>query len=347
MLKRFKTRSFSVAADSDQATSALPDLYGEGRALAEAVRIARYAVAAAMIGRAVRRPEVNIGLELTALSFAERFADAVGNEDWSTLLEWVDGICERYAELPVVSRLLAAGTSTIAQVVDVPGTVWAARRSALRAVAQEIERIANLPRVSAALVGSDTLDEIDVVLGDLVGRLEASDPLTAEHSRAVAVWCTRISKRMALSAAETIFISRCGLIHDIGKMSTPPEILKAPRRLSESEMNVMRQHAEAGGAIIAAIPLLAHHKPAVRGHHERLDGRGYPDGLTAADIPLAARIVSVADSFNAMIGNRPYRLPMRPTVALDELRLHAGSQFDPEVIEAMTDVVTKGPTPAV
>jgi HD-GYP domain-containing protein (c-di-GMP phosphodiesterase class II) len=106
-------------------------------------------------------------------------------------------------------------------------------------------------------------------------------------------------------------------------------------------MNVMRRHAEDGGAIITAIPLLAQHTPAVRGHHERLDGRGYPDGLAASKIPLAARIVSVADSFNAMIGNRPYRQPMRPATALEELKRHAGTQFDPEVIEAMNDVLTK------
>ncbi len=105
----------------------------------------------------------------------------------------------------------------------------------------------------------------------------------------------------------------------------------------------MRRHAEDGGAIITAIPLLAHHTPAVRGHHERLDGRGYPDGLASSQIPLAARIVAVADSFNAMIGNRPYRLPMRPTAALEELRRNAGTQFDPDVIEAMNDVLTNRP----
>jgi HD-GYP domain-containing protein (c-di-GMP phosphodiesterase class II) len=214
------------------------------------------------------------------------------------------------------------------------------RKSELAVVAEEIERIARRPRAAAAPIATDTLDEIDVVLGELVDRLEMSDPLTAEHSRAVSLWCARIGKRMSLSRSESIYISRCGLIHDIGKMTTPPDILMAPRRLTESEMNVMRRHAEDGGAIITAIPLLAHHTPAVRGHHERLDGRGYPDGLLAAQIPLSARIVAVADCFNAMIGNRPYRLPMRPTSALEELRRHAGTQFDPDVVDAMNDVLT-------
>jgi HD-GYP domain-containing protein (c-di-GMP phosphodiesterase class II) len=313
---------------------------GDRIAIADAVRAKNYVVAAAVLQRTVRRPEINIGLELTALSFAEHFADSIASGNWSTLLSWVDGVCNKYGDMTVIPRLLCAGTSTVANVISELSVGLANRKSELAVVEEEIERIARRPRLAAAPVASDTLDEIDVVLDELVSRLEASDPLTAEHSRAVSVWCVRIAKRMALSPSEAIYVSRCGLIHDIGKMTTPPEILKAPRRLSDSEMNVMRRHAEDGGAIITAIPLLAHHTPAVRGHHERLDGRGYPDGLAKSQIPLAARIVSVADSFNAMIGNRPYRLPMRPTVALEELRAHAGTQFDPDVIVAMNDVLT-------
>jgi HD-GYP domain-containing protein (c-di-GMP phosphodiesterase class II) len=313
------------------------------RAIAAALHAQSYVVASTLLGRSVRRAEINIGLELTALSFTERFADSIASGDWSILLAWVNGVCEKYGDIAVIPRLLCAGTSTIASVMGELNAGLTNRKSELAVVEEEIERIARRPRAAGTPVASDTLDEIDVALGDLVGRLEAADSLTGEHSRAVSVWCARISKRMALPAAEAVYISRCGLIHDIGKMTTPPEILTAPRRLSESEMNVMRRHAEDGGAIITAIPLLAHHTPAVRGHHERLDGRGYPDGLRAAEIPLAARIVAVADSFNAMIANRPYRLPMRPTVALEELRRHSGTQFDPDVIDAMNDVLTKRP----
>jgi HD-GYP domain-containing protein (c-di-GMP phosphodiesterase class II) len=326
---------------SQQPPAASGQIRDDRLAIADAVRERSYAVAAAVLARSVRRPEINIGLELTALSFAERFADAIASGNWSILLGWVEGVCDKYGDMAVIPRMLCAGTSTLAGVMSGVNVGLINRRSELAVVEEEIERIARRPRAAAARVANDTLDEIDVVLGELVGRLEAADALTAEHSRAVSVWCARISKRMSLSAAETIYISRCGLIHDIGKMTTPPEILTAPRRLTHAEMNVMRRHAEDGGAIITAIPLLAHHTPAVRGHHERLDGRGYPDGLSRSQIPLAARIVAVADSFNAMIGNRPYRLPMRPTLALEELRQQAGTQFDPEVIEAMNDVLTR------
>jgi HD-GYP domain-containing protein (c-di-GMP phosphodiesterase class II) len=101
----------------------------------------------------------------------------------------------------------------------------------------------------------------------------------------------------------------------------------------------MREHAAAGAAIVEGVPLLSDLTPAVRAHHERVDGRGYPDGLEESRIPLAVRIVSVADSFNAMIGNRPYRPPLAPTIALEQLRLHSGTQFDPNVVHAMIEVV--------
>jgi HD-GYP domain-containing protein (c-di-GMP phosphodiesterase class II) len=310
-------------------------------ALAEVVRSRKYAVAARLLAVSVRRVESNVGLELTALSFAEHFADSLANGNWSTLLSWVDAVCDKYAHLAGITRLMSAGTWTIAAILDELGASSANRGSEWSAVAEDIESVTARQRAGNAAAATDTLDEIDVALGEFVGRLEAADSLTAEHSRAVGVWCARIGKRMALSPAETTHIARCGLIHDIGKMTTPPEILSAPRRLTALETNLMRRHAEDGAAIISAIPLLARHTPAVLGHHERLDGSGYPAGLSLTRIPLAARIVAVADSFNAMIGNRPYRFPMRPTAALEELRRHAGTQFDPDVVDAMNDVLTK------
>lgn len=331
-------RPAAPVASSDGTAAATGDV-----TLARAVHANRYIIAAAMLRRTIRRPEITVGLELTALAFAERLADSIASGDSSALLAWVGDACEKYGELSVIPRLLCAGTSTALTVVSGPGTRVAQHALGLRGLEEQIEHIAHRPREAPPPAGVDALDEIDVALGELVNRIEAADPLTAEHSRAVGVWCARIGKRMSLSRSETVFVARCGLIHDIGKITTPPEILTAPRRLTGLETNVMRRHAEDGAAIIAAIPLLAHHTPAVRGHHERLDGRGYPDGAKAIHIPLAARIVAVADSFNAMIGNRPYRLPMRPTVALDELRRHAGTQFDPDVIDAMNDVLTKRP----
>ncbi len=101
----------------------------------------------------------------------------------------------------------------------------------------------------------------------------------------------------------------------------------------------MRAHTTDGSVMVERIPILSPFVPIVRGHHERLDGKGYPDGLPGHAIPVAARIVAVADCFNAMIGRRPYRAPMPPPEALDELERHRGTQFDPEIVEAMVQIV--------
>ncbi|HYZ17249.1 MAG TPA: HD domain-containing phosphohydrolase, partial [Candidatus Acidoferrum sp.] len=135
------------------------------------------------------------------------------------------------------------------------------------------------------------------------------------------------------------FAARCGLLHDIGKARVPLEILTAPRRLDDREWPVMRAHASAGEAMIRHDPRLRVFAPAVRSHHERLDGRGYPDGLRASAIPQIARVVAVADCFNAMIGRRPYRVPMAPSRAMDELDAHRSTQFDPDVVDAMISLV--------
>ena len=210
----------------------------------------------------------------------------------------------------------------------------------LDVVQTEVERLAARPRLVRDAARHEAIDEIDVALDDLITRLDASDELTAEHSRAVSSWCARLAHRLALAKHDAIDVARAGLIHDVGKITTPSAILNAPRALDDDEMAIMRDHAVAGAKMVAAIPLVAHFTPAVRNHHERFDGRGYPDGLRASTIPIATRIVTVADAFNAMIGRRPYRPPFSPAVALERLEANRGTQFDPIVVDAMIDVVT-------
>jgi len=188
----------------------------------------------------------------------------------------------------------------------------------------------------------EPLDELDARIDALIVRLERRDPLSSEHSRAVAAWCSRLGRTLGLDSAEIMMLSRCGLLHDIGKALTPLEVLNAPRALTEQEWKHMRAHAAAGDALVRHDPALMPFAPAVRSHHERLDGRGYPDGLPAASIPFAARLVAVADCFNAMIGRRPNRLPMAPARALEELVRRRGTHFDPEIVDAMVVVIEAG-----
>ncbi len=123
------------------------------------------------------------------------------------------------------------------------------------------------------------LDSIDAKIDEVLFQLSERDTITAEHSRAVGMWCSRIAKKMSMSREETLLASRSGLIHDIGKVRTPLEILTAPRSLSDAEWQIMRRHTLDGVDAIESFPELQDFLPAVRWHHERMDGRGYPDGL--------------------------------------------------------------------
>ena len=130
-------------------------------------------------------------------------------------------------------------------------------------------------------------------------------------------------------------------LHDIGKMAIPEAILAKPGALSEGEWALMRQHTVAGERIIASSPALADVAPLVRSSHERWDGKGYPDRLVAEQIPRGARIIAVCDSYHAMTSDRAYRRALSPETALAELRAGAGTQFDPEVVNAFLRLDTR------
>ncbi|HEX3549313.1 MAG TPA: HD domain-containing phosphohydrolase [Candidatus Elarobacter sp.] len=249
-----------------------------------------------------------------------RIAHVRTGGDGESLVAWIGEIARAYGDVPGLQSIVEAAARDL-------GLLGEGMRDAVRA-AHPVARASDSP-----------LDELDARIDALIVRLESRDPLSSEHSRAVASWCGRLGRRLGLDASEIAFASRCGLLHDVGKALTPLEVLNAPRALDEREWRIMRAHAAAGEALVMRVPELHAFAPAVRSHHERLDGRGYPDGLRLGQIPLMARVVAVADCFNAMIGRRPYRLPMSPTRALEELLRSRGTQLDPEIVDAMVDVV--------
>ena len=131
-------------------------------------------------------------------------------------------------------------------------------------------------------------------------------------------------------------------MHDVGKLAVPDAILNKPGRLTETEWAIMRQHTVVGARMLtAAGPGLAEVAPIVRASHERVDGRGYPDGLTGDRIPLESRIVAACDAFDAMTSDRPYRCAMPVDEAVAELRANAGTQLDPRIVEALVAVVSR------
>jgi putative nucleotidyltransferase with HDIG domain len=292
---------------------------------------------ASVLVQTLPREQRTLLLELLGRSFVDLYFEVEKTRRPNRLTDWVDRMCDAHADSPAVRAFFSAACGALGRFLTRAGAGQTSR-TLLHSLDESIRAIAAKPRRSLQQSTSH-LDEIDAAIQALLVRLERSDPLTAEHSRAVSAWCSRLARRLSLSEHETVFVARCGMIHDIGKITTPSDILTAPRSLTPEEWTRMREHTTAGERIVSNDDLVRPFAPAVRSHHERLDGRGYPDSLDGSALPLTTRIVTVADSFNAMIGRRPYRLPMSPASAIDQLAHHSGTQFDPTVVAAMRDIV--------
>ncbi|HLM55002.1 MAG TPA: HD domain-containing phosphohydrolase [Pyrinomonadaceae bacterium] len=164
--------------------------------------------------------------------------------------------------------------------------------------------------------------------------LEAKDRYVYGHARRVSGYASAIGRRMRLGTATLEQISLAALLHDVGKISTPDSILLKPAALTEEERAVVRLHSERGARLLAAVPEMEEVAAAVRHHHENWDGTGYPEGLAGERIPLASRVIHVADAYDAMTSPRPFRDALGHDAALRALTEGAGTQFDPEVVAA-------------
>ena len=173
----------------------------------------------------------------------------------------------------------------------------------------------------------------------LVATLDARDRYTAGHSAAVAIYARDIAERLGLSEEEQQLAHQSGLVHDIGKIGLPPGLLEKPGALTLGERRQMEKHSEIGERILAKVEDYAEIAKIVRHHHERWDGQGYPDGIAELDIPLIARIISVADAYNAMTSDRPYRDAMPSRVARMRLAQGVESQFDTTIVAAFEAIL--------
>jgi putative nucleotidyltransferase with HDIG domain len=173
----------------------------------------------------------------------------------------------------------------------------------------------------------------------LVATLDARDQYTAGHSAAVAIYARDIAKRLGLSEEEQRRAHLAGLVHDIGKIGLAPGLVDKPGPLTLEERRQMQEHSVIGERILSKVEDYSEIALVVRHHHERVDGEGYPDGLAAEEIPLLARIISVADAYNAMTSDRPYRDAMPSQVARLRLAQAVGSQFDTAVVAAFEAVL--------
>ncbi len=177
----------------------------------------------------------------------------------------------------------------------------------------------------------------------LAAAVDAKDPYTQGHSQRVAEYASALAKYIKLSQVEIELIYTTGTLHDVGKIGVPDAILKKPGRLDDDERAVMETHPVLGEVIIKKAPQLASTLPGVRHHHERWDGKGYPDRLAGEEIPYIARILAVADTFDAMTSDRPYRKGMAWEIALSEISKSAGTQFEPTLANAFVTMLEAVP----
>jgi len=175
-------------------------------------------------------------------------------------------------------------------------------------------------------------------ISSFVIALESKDPYLKGHSARVSLYSGELATVMGVPPADVVLMSRAGMLHDLGKLVIMDNILRKPRQLTEEEFELIRTHPVVGDKILKPLRFLACEAKAVRHHHERYDGKGYPDGLKGDDIPLIARVVSVADAFDAMTSDRPYRSKRPLATAMEEIARGAGTQFDPLAADAFSTI---------
>jgi len=190
-----------------------------------------------------------------------------------------------------------------------------------------------------AVHGPTALEPVDANQRDVVSALAVAllerDRYTGEHSESVTDLCESVGRALGLSSQEIEHVKDAALLHDIGKVAIPDEILNKPAKLTDDEFEVMKTHTVVGERILRAIPGYGPIARIVRHEHERWDGRGYPDGIAGEEIPVGARIILACDAYHAMTSDRPYRRSMGHAAAVHELLNNAGAQFDPGVVEAL------------
>lgn len=175
----------------------------------------------------------------------------------------------------------------------------------------------------------------------LVNLIEASDSYTRGHSERVTYYSRMIAQELTLSEEMVFSIETAGMLHDIGKIGVASDIIRKPSRLTEEEYQAIQSHPTIGYNSIKEMRQLGDVLLGILHHHERYDGKGYPSGIKGLEIPLMARIIAVADTYDAMTSTRPYRPALAPGIAIDEIQRNAGTQFDPVVAEAFIEALKR------
>lgn len=201
-----------------------------------------------------------------------------------------------------------------------------------------LTRVKSLLRIKAL---NDELEDMENVLYSLASIIEAKDPYTRGHSERVAVYAVKLAKELSLSKDDQILLKRAGLLHDIGKIGIPGIILNKPSELTEDELKEINKHSVISENILKPLKFASNIIPIIRYHHERWDGSGMPDGLKGKEIPLLARILMIADIYDALTTDRSYRSKLSTEEALEILHHDSNKVCDPELVIKFDNLIRK------
>jgi response regulator RpfG family c-di-GMP phosphodiesterase len=303
-------------------------------ALQECLRLSGYAVATSASGE-----------EALELLRSERFDLLLTDQSMPGLtgLELTAVVSRMHPDMPIV--LLTGHTD-----------VEMARDSMLRGASDFVTKPVNVQELPILIERNLTRRRLEVArlkeresavlfaaIKALASAVDAKDPYTARHSMRVTRLALELGRAIELSADEIYLLEFAAWMHDVGKIGVPDALLLKPGALESAELAVMRVHAVKGGEIVGAIEELSPVATVIRHHHERIDGSGYPDGLRGDAIPLASRIIGIADAFEAMTADRSYRRSLGRSPALAELAAGSGAQFDPMLVRVFLKVVAERP----
>jgi hypothetical protein len=250
---------------------------------------------------------------------------------------WTQGVPEEetgrsFLLVPILARGKPVGLLDLA-VSAGAGTFSQRDLSLLSILANQ----AGISLENARLYEAVRQDYVDVIQA-LAGAVDARDHYTREHSNRVSLYGVAIARQLKLDEAFIETVQFGGLLHDIGKIGIPDLILNKPGRLTADEFEIMKGHSALGAGLLRRVESLSHLVPLVLYHHERFDGRGYPEGLEGRKIPLGARILNVADSFETITSDRIYHKARSMQEGIEEIRRCSGGQFDPEIVAAFEGV---------
>ncbi|HEY64132.1 MAG TPA: diguanylate cyclase [Caldilineae bacterium] len=282
---------------------------------------------------------INVGLVSTAVALTEHRGPI---QVWREQFQW---LWIHYVALGFIALVLAVAYASLGiyGVFAFLIPLFIVRYAQKQYIDRTADNIRALKALNQDLLAANA--EIRQVNEELLGLLakviDFRDPYVYNHSEQVAKYAVAIAQEMGLPAAQIDRLRRAAVCHDLGKVGIPDAILNKPGRLTDEEYQMIKEHVNIGAQLLESSHILHQLIPGVRYHHERWDGRGYPEHLAQEDIPLEARILAVADAVETMASDRPYKRGMAPEEILEELQRCAGTQFDPAVVQAFVRVIER------